>query len=501
MLLFLLNSITWPRILLGLLMLLTVRPPARAQVYYLDVSQQAISVPGRMMYVEQVVDGRAGQPAIGMLYKGLHDKPAAVLFQQSMANELTAWLRKQLPQRPTDQGVVLCVRQLRVAETVESTPLTSNTTAKADLAADVYVHLPDGYHFVRSLADHTSSAGIWANSDHAVHLAQLFQRCLAQLTAADWAASATRPVRTLAQLAASRPTAAFAPVLRAAVPRGGVYHTVEQFIANQPDTTLQLRLDTVQWSAVRASILDPNAPARIMSGTGYSRPVWNTPSGWKGTIQLKAKARTANGDRVAAREVWGFSDGQQAYLRQGNTFRMLVRQANFYTYVGAAPVDLAAANRRLWGGGPGSLTTRPAAGAMRRDAEDSSGEPMVFALDMRTGQAAPFPPSGQPQRADTAFVYVYRPPGGPPEPQRLLLNDRQVGQLLPGQYLELVCPHYGDAVRLSLDTASGPTLLVVPNATSTNYVKLRSGNALSPWQWMPVRQGEAEVDALEKRGK
>ncbi|WP_216726639.1 hypothetical protein [Hymenobacter siberiensis] len=72
-----------------------------------------------------------------------------------------------------------------------------------------------------------------------------------------------------------------------------------------------------------------------------------------------------------------------------------------------------------------------------------------------------------------------------------------MGQLQPGAFLELTWRHLGDIVRLSLNSPNGPTLLLGPSTTIANYVKLRSGAALTPWQVVPATQGEAEVDALE----
>jgi hypothetical protein len=89
--------------------------------------------------------------------------------------------------------------------------------------------------------------------------------------------------------------------------------------------------------------------------------------------------------------------------------------------------------------------------------------------------------------------------GGPPEPQRLFLNDNEVGQLRPGQYLELPWPHFGRVLRLSVATPGGPALLIAPSAFAANYIRLLPGTAGLPWQWMPPRQGAAEVDALEKQ--
>jgi hypothetical protein len=448
---------------------------ARAQVYYLTLKNQTIDVPNRTVYVEQVVDGRVGQPAIGTVYRGLQNQRATVLFQQGLEPELTALLRQQLPSRPTDHAVVLCIRQLRVGEVINGL----SERASADLAADVYAHLPDGYHFVRSVADHTSDRALETTARHAPHLASLLSRCLMQLSETDWTQAGHHPARTLAQLPADRPPVALRPaILKVARPRPGIYHYFEEFLANRPDTTLQLQFDTLRQSA----------------------------DGWEGTTLLQAKARNANGERVPPREIWGFSDGRQTYLGQrhprfmNSVYYPLVRQDDLYTFVAPAPLDVSALNQRALNQNYGASIR--AAGQTGKTAlngqEDTSRQPAAYALDMRTGQAALFPPLGQPQRPDTAFIYVYQPLNGHSEAQRLLMNDREVGQLQPGQYLELAWPHYGSPVRLTLGKAGGPTLLVVPSTSTPNYVKLVPGSALSPWQWMPVRLGEAEVDALDK---
>ncbi|WP_046243285.1 hypothetical protein [Hymenobacter terrenus] len=451
--------------------------PAEAQVslqmgkpYYLDLSKQRLNVPDRNVYVEQVVDGRLGQPTIGIVHRGLQNQQVPMLFQQGLVPELTAFLQQKLPQRTNNHSVALCVRQLRVNETLSG----FSELASADLAADVYLHLSDGYHFVHSVAAHVDDRALETTLLHAPHVALLLQNCLLQLTNANWELPLRRPARTLAQLATDRPPTPSRPaVLRAAAPRRGAYYSFEQFLTNRPDTTARVRPDTLRSNTL----------------------------GWEGTLVLHARVRTADGARVPTRKIWGFSDGRQAYVRQRNTYRPLTRQGDFYTFVGSAPLDIAAANQRAWGYGVrrGGAAGAPITGYPFDGPEDNTGQPMVFSLDTRTGQVAPYPPLGQPQQADTAFVYVYRPIGSAPGAQRLLLNDREVGRLQPGQYLELAWPHFGQAMRLSIESASGPTLLMVPNASTANYVKVRSCSGYTPWQWMPVRQGEAEVDALEKQ--
>ncbi|MCC3151971.1 hypothetical protein Q3A66_18590 [Hymenobacter sp. BT770] len=487
-------------LLLALLLAYAVAQPSwaqtasqqRSKAYYLDVSAQPLSVPGRTVYVEQVLDGRVGHPAIGLIYRGIYDQRAPVIFRQSLETELTTWLQQQLPRQPNDHAVVLCIRQLQVSEVVEWR--TAQAVSTADVVADVYAHLPDGYHFVRTVADNIDQAGINKNKDHAFHTALVLQNCLRQLAGIDWALVAQWPVRTLAQLPTDKPPVANKPaIFRVAAPRAGVYHTFDQFLANRPDTLTSLRIDTLGTSSI-SSLLNGNMPK-------------GPESEWKSTTLLKAKARTASGDRLPPSEVWGFSDGRQVYVRQLNYYRPLTRQSDFYTFVGAAPLDVTAENERIRNNAMSNLTGVPVRtgattnGAVRTGPAGQTGQPLVYSLDVRTGRMAPFPPPGQPQRLDTAFIYVYRPLGGPAEPSRILLNDREVSQLKPGESVELAWPYFGRAMRLSVGTASGPALLLAPSVSTSNYIKLVSDSARSPWQLVPPRQGEAEMDALEKRGQ
>jgi hypothetical protein len=161
----------------------------RAETYYLDLTYQTLDVPLRAVTVEQVVDGRAGNPPLGIAYRGVGDKSAAIQFRQGLGPELTAFVQSQLPARPTDHAVVLCPRRLQLSETMGG----NKVEALAGMTADVYEHLPDGYHFVQSVAAQASSRGREVTYQHAAHLAQLLSQCLGQLTQADWSAVARAP--------------------------------------------------------------------------------------------------------------------------------------------------------------------------------------------------------------------------------------------------------------------------------------------------------------------
>jgi len=145
---------------------------ARAQTYYLDLTNQTLSVPGRAVAVEQVLDGRTGHQPIGIVYRGLGSKSAAVAFRQGLETELTTFVRAQL---------------LHIGETMGG----AKEQATAEMTADVYAHLPDGYHFVRSVGAHASACGYETTGRHPGHLAQLLSQSLSQLDSFDWPVAAS----------------------------------------------------------------------------------------------------------------------------------------------------------------------------------------------------------------------------------------------------------------------------------------------------------------------
>lgn len=465
-------------LLLALLLLLAAAPAACAQTYYLDLTGQALTVPNRTVAVEQVVDGREGHAGIGVVYRGLGNKSAAVLFRQGLGPELTAFVRAQLPVRPTDHPVVLCLRQLRVSETMTR----MSEQASADLAADVYEHLPDGYHFVQSVGGHTNARALETTHLHAGHVALLLGQCLEQLSQADWAGASVRKPCPLAALAADVPASLAGggrrgpvpPILRES-PHRGLYYHFEQFLANRPDTALAFRLDTIR--------------LRLGSELAMRK--------WAGVARVRPLSAGGSSHRNEPTGLWGFSDGQQVFVRHNKRFFPLVRQSSFFTFVGEAPLDQEYAQARAETQARAGLI-----GVAMMNKPDHTAEPMAYALDMRTGELAAYPGLRSSARLDTAYIYVYRPVQATGLALvKVLVNGREMGSLRPGQYLELPWSRHAQPVQLCLDgmPAASPCQYLVPNVAELNYLKINAIGSDHPWQWMPPTQGSADLDELDKQ--
>ncbi|MCC2546895.1 hypothetical protein LJY25_10605 [Hymenobacter sp. BT175] len=450
---------------------------ARAQVYYLDLGSQQLVLSHQRVHVEQVIDGRPGKPTIGLTHRGLKNRPAAVLFRNGLEAELTSFLHRELPARPTDTALVLCLRQLRISEDV-SRP---RQEARAELAVDAYLHLPDGYHLVRSAAAHTIRPTFEATGRHAGHLAQLFRQCLEQISASPLTPAPGVVPCTLAQLTGAEPAPGnrfpALPAICREAPRRGVYHSFEQFLANRPDTLLTLRMDTLRLARKR--------PGRRR---------------WAGVARFQPVLTDAQGRRPRLPEqLWGFSDGQQLFIQHKGAFFPLVRQGRFFTFIGEKPLDLEYVRRRY------EAQIRAAAvGLAPVYYQNQTGEPTPYAVDMRTGQSSAFPDLLQPNpaRPDTAVVFLYRQGPASAAPVPVYLDGKKVGQLGANQYLQLPWPYYARMMRLCLGNVGDyPCQLLVPDAAKASYLKVTapvSPGEEAAWQWVGRQQGEADLDALDQ---
>ncbi|OWP63943.1 hypothetical protein CDA63_06945 [Hymenobacter amundsenii] len=378
--------------------------------HYLNLSRQLITLPSRTVYVAQLLDGRPDKLPIGLVYQGLNGHSTTVLFRRGLESELTEFLQQQVPARPADHAVVLCLRQLRVSERMAGL----GEKASADLAADVYEQRPDGYHFVRSVAAHTSARTPEATDLHAYHVALLLQKCLEQLTTYDWSEAATGPTLTLGQLLADTPPAtvpaasASGPAMLREFPRAGVYYTFEQFLTNTPAPGLRVSADTVAF--------------------GFGAPQARLQ--WLGVPRLRVKVVNEKNQNQPTKEVWGFSDGHQLFVQHQKNFFPLHRHRDFFTFVGETPPDVAYMQARAQAQARAQLSAAAlGVGFSRVHGIDHSAEPMGYALDMRTGERPVSEPTAAPaspyrhglylpvplcRRLNRASCFFARQPSGRP---------------------------------------------------------------------------------------
>lgn len=221
---------------------------------------------------------------------------------------------------------------------------------------------------------------------------------------------------------------------------------------------------------------------------------------WRNVVQVRPLVPNGTAGRTVPTGLWGFSDGQQLYVRYDKQFFPLMRQGGFFTFVGEAPDDPQYAQAAAQAQMRANVVGVGFVGAV----VDHSAEPTAYALDLRTGVVGPYPTLYVPARLDTAYLYIYRSAQATgPEPIKVSVDGRQIGSLRPGQYLELPWFRFGKPLELCLGDwpVAKPCQYLVPNTAQLNYLKINAATSPQPWQWMPPAQGAADLDELDERAK
>ena len=435
----------------GLLFSLLQSFSAAAQIHYIDLTGQTLSIPGRRFQVERVLDGRRDRAGIGRVLMGLADTPQSAELAPNLVDGLTKFLQTQLPARPADEPVLLLVRELRVAErrgdpgtmgtrpAVGYSPAGTFSTAGtrpqalARVTLDCYLRRPDGYHLAGTATDTVRQKTIFdATWRHAPLLAQALQSTLSQLASANWSLAANSPARTLEDLqrVGRVEAAASYPIQQDSVRARGYYRTFLDFRNNQPVPAPDLRVVQV--------------PRRE--------------AGWENTPEIKPLLGT---ERLPAK-VWGFSDGTQLYIHHQGRFALLRPEGSAFGFV-SLPENSSTEQLRS-GNLLGAAIAASAAGR----------QPVHYTLEMSSGRTTLFADGGRRAAArDTIRLHVYRRRASGATPVQLLINGQAAGELPDNALLLLPWTSQTQEPRLTLAGVAGPALTFLPSFRGDVYIRVR----------------------------
>jgi hypothetical protein len=451
-------------LLLTGLLLLGLLAPAHAQIEYLTLDKQALDLPARSFYIEQVLDGRIDRAGVGQTQEealfGLVNTTQPIDLSPNLVAGLTNFVQAQLPARPDDRAVLLLVRELRVAEQAVSattgpggtTMTPAGTARQARATVALYLHTAAGYHFVKTATDTLRPRSLYgAAYGHERNIANVLQRCLAQFSAADLLAAQRQPAQTLADLARiGRITPAgglgYAILNPAARLEPGYYPSFLAFRNNQLVPAPTLRVKTTARLSQHGDSLREITPQVMVNGKERPLP-----------------------------ESWGFWDGQRAYIRYQGHYAALARQGDAFEFV-ATPKG----SGSVWAGAP---------------------KPTVHTLDLVSGRATLFADAGRPNpHTDTARIYVYCPLGAGPA-QTVFLNDKPVGELGENQVLKLAWADPVHEPRLRLGPAPAPELAFMPNFRQPVYVRpaRKPEPGKPPLELVAPKAGEFDLKAIRLR--
>ncbi|TGE25478.1 hypothetical protein E5K00_09890 [Hymenobacter aquaticus] len=442
-----------------LLLFLALYSVAHAQtpIYQVSLREQKLVVDKAAFHITEVLDLRVQRQTIGWVQRGMNNIRIPANLQGGLQDGLGGWLQMQLPPRPGSRPVLLRVHELRIGEVTKAT--SEKATASVDV--DFVVQQPDGsYQVLQRYIEEEESKGLETTGHHDDNIAACLQRICVQFNALDWAQRlALSPPLTKEQVyyrGGRRPVPYDYAILTAPAPPMGIYGTFLNFRNNQ----LAPAADLV------AEATDEPGEVDAYQGSGAARK--------------------------ALDEVWGFSDGQQVYIKRKRHFYALKRAGDDFTYTAQSMDD------------PGVINTAGAlagVAGMAIAAVTTHGDRQEYTLDMATGRVADFDYLELLTRRDTATVVVYRRPGGPAAPLTVLLNGKELAALPANDFVLIPWTSKTREVSLCLADTDGACYSFIPVFGATTYVELKARTAGEKplLQYVPQKEGDYYVKKMRRR--
>jgi hypothetical protein len=424
--------------------------PCLAQaIYYLPPPQvKAPAKPGPV-YVARVVDARPQHTSIGWVGQSTSLLPVPTTFRVKLSAVLQDFFTQYAPGHANAVPLVLRLTGLEVGEAPDAT---------AGVVGDFYAAQPDSsYRLVAHFAQMVTQPGHAKSSIPSTLGLLLMDAAMRGRDQAHWLpAGPSYPAAYV--LANERHPAEMLPALAPGFqPRAGFYYTLEEFWRNQPS--------------------EPGTP------DVEARPYLT--ADWAGDSEVKPYRRTADGRRVPATNIWGFSDGKNFYLRLKQNFYKLERRGQgfiFYGRIGDDPAFRAAAAAKGNSGNSG-LFASAAAPSLERRAQ--------FSFSLLTGstsldQGAIAPPLA----TRPTHLFVYRPRSAKGATIRIRLASQPAQELAAGDFLTFE-PASDQPVQVYVVPPTGPevSVVVTPTTEAPTYLECRPAEAT------PLRQVKEDAGA------
>jgi hypothetical protein len=437
--------------------------------HYLPAPQVAVARIAGPSYVASVIDARPQRASLGLVMDG----------STPLAATLRSFFSKYAPGQPGAVPLVLRLSGLEIAEMPGSlVEGRLGQLATAGLVADFYAPQPDSsYQLVAHFAQLREQKALDVTGSHAANLGSLLL-AVAEVGGqpAKWRPDGPHYPKALIVSPQALPNEAL-PILSPTVrPQPGFYHALTDFWYNKPS--------------------EPGLP--IVERRPYAAREW------AGDQEIKAYRATA-GRNVLATDVWGFSDGQDFYLRRGYNFYKLERRGTDFLFFGPADEDVEfrkasssrAASAGLMVGGVLGSAAAGIADATLSDGPRAQLKLSALTGEVRLAQSHASAATAVANRPTNLFIYRPRDAKGPAVRIRLA-DDLPAQDLVAGDFLSFE-PASDQPLRVCLLPAAGSPayLAVTPTSEAATYVECRPAAAV-PLRKMDDKTGAAVLTKLSR---
>ncbi|QIX62584.1 hypothetical protein HER32_15945 [Hymenobacter sp. BT18] len=385
-----------------------------------------------------MLDLRPDRSRIGWVHQGLINQPVPANLTGGVAAGLTHWLSTQLPAQPSTRPVIVRVHELTIEEEVGA----ASEHALAVFDIDFAVQQPDSsYVILVRYLETIRKGGLETTGLHDDNLAFGFRQALLRLQNLNWpdAIAAATPLSAADYLAAAdyQTMLRAYPILLTAAPGQGMFATFEDFRSNQPDARVPFTL-----------VRQPR-----------------TGAGWQGMEEVKVTSSNPALQKQL-NKAWGFSDGQQAYIRYRNHLYPLERAGQTFQFTGPSTADAEAV---AVGAAVGGLAGAAIAGAA------TSSPPHPYSLSLRTGRVLDTHVQQAISQGDTAQVVLFRRGNG--SAVAVQLNGQALTQLPGSQFVRIPWTSKTKELQLCLPETGTACLSFAPDFTATTYVEIKQKTA------------------------
>ncbi|WP_400191884.1 hypothetical protein [Hymenobacter sp. B81] len=421
-------------------------------------------MPTSPVHVTQVIDARAHSGTVGWVMKGLDNTLVRADVAGGAGPGLAALLYKHLHAAAGSPKAVLRLTQLQITEQLYS----ASEAAMAEVGLELWLEQPNGYVFWgQATATHRSTA-LDVTSEHAGNIVRALDKSLRQLLSQPRPdpLPAAQPLAVLQRPVRSEAGQEF-PIQRDTVLRAGVYRDYLQFRNNAPEMLANLTL-----KSELATHDEEMVTARL---------------------QLVDD----NGKRVPIKNVWGFSDGQRAYVYFQYNYFALTPTAHGFRFRGPHLLTSHEATERA-----GLAVGLGMVGGLRSAAQTA--RTAMYEVSLLTGQVIKYgtqaPSLASTPVANQATSLVLYCRGAAIEPAAAVKLNGQIRPEMLGATRLLVIP-YEDYPAGETEVCVGPgpgsCLRLTLDRATANYVEVRFDNPAAPTlRRVPASLGEVHVRKL-----
>ena len=271
------------------------KPIRQDKVLFIELENEKFEIENRNFYISKVIDERKDKSIIGISQKGAFNKKINTKFTDGVEISVFNFISNSLPKEEGQKEIVVKIIELQISEVT-----VWNETGKATIKMDFYSY-NDAGHFVKVFQTGAviAESSIDVTKRHEARIRQTIINCMEKFSFSTWIENLSSQFSENKKMEVSLPDNLVE----------GIYKNFQEFLSNKP---------------------------RITKGY-YVKSKPRTHKKWNETVSFTLKDSTS---KRKIEKIWGFSDGESAYILHQKEFFKIELVENRYQFVGFDKINL-----------------------------------------------------------------------------------------------------------------------------------------------------------------